>query len=231
MKLLLVEDDLDLVRALAPALTARGFELLVCGDGAEALRLARQQSFDGIVLDLSLPGLDGLHVLQRLRRSDDRTPVLLLTARGAVSERVVGLNAGADDYLTKPFDLDELEARLRAVIRRRQGEGDWRCGRLRCERAGGALYLDERPLDLPGREAALLRALMADAGRAVPRDRLLAAVFGAEPEAPQPDAIDLVVHRLRRRLAQAAVDLITLRGVGYALAEDRQALIGGARPA
>jgi DNA-binding response OmpR family regulator len=230
MKLLFVEDDIDLVRALAPALTARGFEVITCGDGAEALVLARRQPFDAIALDLSLPGLDGLLVLQRLRRADDRTPVLLLTARGAVGDRVTGLNAGADDYLVKPFDLDELEARLRAVIRRHQGDGDWRCGRLRCERAGGALYLDERPLDLPGREAALLRALMASAGRAVPRDKLFAAVFVGEAEVPQPDAIEVVVHRLRRRLAHAAADILTLRGVGYALAEDRQALIE-ARPA
>jgi DNA-binding response OmpR family regulator len=226
MRLLLVEDDADLVQALTRALAARGFELVSCGDGNEALLLARRCDFDAILLDLSLPGLDGLHELQRLRRSDDRTPVLVLTARGAVGERVAGLNAGADDYLAKPFDLDELEARVRALIRRHQGEGDLRCGFLRCERAGGALFLNERPLDLAPREAALLRALMAQAGRAVSKEKLHAVVFTSEDEAPQPDAIEVVVHRLRKRLAGAAADIVTLRGVGYALSEDTAALVG-----
>lgn len=226
MRLLLVEDDVDLVQALTRALAGRGFEVVSCGDGNEALVLARRHRFDAMVLDLSLPGLDGLHVLQRLRRSDHLTPVILLTARGAVGERVAGLNAGADDYLAKPFDLDELEARLRALIRRHQGEGDWRCGHLRCERVGGALFLGERPLDLAPREAALLRALIASAGRAVGKDKLLGDVFAGEAEAPQPDAIEVVVHRLRKRLAGAAADIVTLRGVGYALAEDKAVLVG-----
>jgi DNA-binding response OmpR family regulator len=226
MRLLLVEDDVDLVQALTRALAGRGFELVTCGDGTEALSLARRRVFDAIVLDLSLPGLDGLHVLQRLRRSDNLTPVIVLTARGEVGDRVAGLNAGADDYLPKPFDLDELEARVRALIRRHQGEGDWRCGHLRCERAGGALYLADRPLDLAPREAALLRALIANAGHAVSKERLCLTVFEHDEAANPNDAIDVVVHRLRKRLAGAAADIVTLRGVGYALAEDKAALIG-----
>jgi DNA-binding response OmpR family regulator len=225
MKLLLVEDDVDLVQALTRALAGRGFEVVSCGDGNEALQLARRHRFDAIALDLTLPGLDGLHVLQRLRRSDNITPVIVLTARSAVGERVTGLNAGADDYLAKPFDLNELEARVRALIRRHQGEGDWRCGHLRCERAGGALFLEERPLDLAPREAALLRALMASAGRAVSKEQLHNAVF-TDGEEAQFDAIEVVVHRLRKRLAGAAADIVTLRGVGYALSEDKAALIG-----
>jgi DNA-binding response OmpR family regulator len=231
VKILLVEDDVDLVGAVSRALTARGFEVVSCGDGNEALQLARRSTFDTIVLDLTLPGLDGLHVVQRLRRSDDRTPVIILTARGAVGERVAGLNAGADDYLAKPFDLDELEARVRALIRRHAGEGDWRCGLLRVERSGSGVYVDDRPVDMPPREAALLLALVANAGRAVPRERLLAAVFGGDADPPQPDAIEVLVHRLRKRLAGAAADILTLRGVGYALAEDKAKLIaprGGA---
>jgi two-component system response regulator TctD len=226
MRLLVVEDDVDLVQALTRALVARGFEVVSCGDGNEALQLARRHRFDAIALDLSLPGMDGLHVLQRLRRSDDLTPVIVLTARGAVGDRVTGLNAGADDYLAKPFDLDELEARLRALVRRHQGEGDWRCGHLRCERGGGALFLNERPIDLAPREAALLRALIACVGRAVSREQLHAAVFAQDKEAAQPDAIEVVVHRLRKRLVGSAADIITLRGVGYALAEDKLGLIG-----
>jgi DNA-binding response OmpR family regulator len=232
MKLLLVEDDFDLIQALSRALSVRGFSVLTCADGQEALHLARREAFDVIVLDLSLPGLDGLQVLQRLRCNDQATPVLILTARGAVGDRVAGLNAGADDYLPKPFDLDELEARVRALIRRRRGEGDARCGLLRCERDTGAVFCDDRPLELSPREAALLRALMHTPGHAVAKDKLFAAVFSSstsniasgdpaeEHEVPQPDAIEVVVHRLRKRVAGARVEIVTLRGVGYVLCEE-----------
>lgn len=235
MDLLLVEDDLALVQALARALAARGFALVTCSEGTEALALCRRRRFDAIVLDLSLPDIDGLEVLARLRGRDDATPVLILTARGAVGERVTGLNAGADDYLAKPFDLDELEARLRALVRRRQGEGDLRCGLLRLERQGTLCWLGDRPLDLPAREAALLRALMQQAGQAVTREHLHAAVFpdaesGPGAPTPQADAIEVVVHRLRKRLAGAAVDIVTLRGIGYLLAEDTAALVHGRAP-
>jgi two-component system response regulator TctD len=232
MDVLLVEDDLSLVQALGRALAARGCALVSCRDGLEALALCQRRRFDAVVLDLSLPDLDGLEVLARMRGRDDATPVLILTARGAVGERVTGLNAGADDYLAKPFDLDELEARLRALVRRRQGEGDLRCGLLRLDRSGPACWVDERPLDLPAREAALLRALMLQAGHAVAREHLHHAVFpGGDPVAgsggPQADALDVVVHRLRKRLAAAAVEIVTLRGVGYLLCEDTQALVKG----
>jgi DNA-binding response OmpR family regulator len=226
MSVLLVEDDLGLVQALGRALAARGFSLVSCGDGLEALALCQRQRFDAIVLDLSLPDIDGLEVMARLRGRDDVTPVLILTARGAVGERVMGLNAGADDYLVKPFDLDELEARLRALIRRHQGEGDLRCGRLRLERSGPACWIDERPLDLPAREAALLRALMLRSGQTVAREHLHHAVFpvnepgGPGGTSPQGDALDVVVHRLRKRLAGAALEIVTLRGIGYMLCED-----------
>ena len=118
MKILLVEDDFDLSGALMRALTRRGMEVITSGDGLTALGLCKHHAFDAIALDLSIPCIDGLHLLQRLRGDGDHTPVLILTARGAVGDRVAGLNAGADDYLAKPFDLDELEARLRALLRR-----------------------------------------------------------------------------------------------------------------
>jgi DNA-binding response OmpR family regulator len=226
MKLLLVEDDMDLIRSLSRALDARGFSVVTCAEGSEALSVARRHRFDAIVLDLGIPGMDGLHVLQRLRRSDNATPVLILTARGAVGDRVAGLNAGADDYLAKPFDLDELEARVRALIRRSSGDGDWRCGHLRYERASGAFYNAERALDLAPREAALLRALIARCGHAVAREKLHQEVFeGDEPA--QADAIEVVVHRLRKRLAGSAAEIMTLRGVGYLLREDREELLHG----
>jgi len=232
MELLLVEDDVDLVQALARALAGRGCALVSCSDGGEALALCQRRRFDALVLDLSLPDMDGMEVLARLRGRGDATPVLILTARGDVGERVTGLNAGADDYLSKPFDLDELEARLRALVRRQQGEGDLRCGLLRMERQGSVCWLAERPLDLPAREAALLRALMLQAGRTVTRERLHAAVFpereaGSEQPAPQADALDVVVHRLRKRLAASATDIVTLRGVGYLLVEDSPSRVQG----
>lgn len=235
VNILLVEDDLDLVQALGRALAVRGYAVMSCGDGLEALALCRRQRFDAIVLDLSLPGVDGLEVLARLRGRDDMTPVLVLTARAAVSQRVMGLNAGADDYLPKPFDLDELDARLRALIRRDQGEGDLRCGLLRLERQGSACWIDERPIDLPGREAALLRALMLQAGKAVPRERLHQEVFPGSATAEggavlASDALDVVVHRLRKRVSGAAVDIVTLRGVGYVLCEDTATLVGRRTP-
>ena len=137
MKLLLVEDDFDLAGALSRSLVARGFEVLCCADGKEALAAARRTAFDVITLDLSLPGLDGLEVLRRLRDGGSTTPVLALTARAAVTDRVAGLEAGADDYLAKPFDLDELVARLRALTRRVGRDGQLRCGALRLRRVAG----------------------------------------------------------------------------------------------
>ena len=170
------------------------------------------------MLDLSIPGIDGLRVLQRLRDADDATPVLILTARGAVGDLVMGLNAGADDYLAKPFDLDELEARLRAIIRRKGGDREIRCGALRYEKASGACYRDDKPLDLSPRETALLKALMAQPGQGVAKERLMTLVFAAG-EAVQADAIEVVVHRLRRKIAGSGAEIMTLRGVGYLLCE------------
>ncbi|UUZ75096.1 response regulator [Polaromonas sp. P1(28)-13] len=218
MKILLVEDDFDLSGALVRVLVRRGFEVMHCGDGIDALKLAKHHNFAAILLDLSIPGIDGLRVLQRLRDADDATPVLILTARGAVGDRVMGLNAGADDYLAKPFDLDELEARLRAIIRRKGGDREIRCGALRYEKASGACFRDEKPLDLSPRETALLKALMAQPGQGVAKERLMALVFPTG-EVVQADAIEVVVHRLRRKIAGSGAEIMTLRGVGYLLCE------------
>lgn len=223
MKILLVEDDFDLSGALVRVLVRRGFEVIHCGDGIEALRLAKHHNFAAILLDLSIPGIDGLRVLQRLRDADDATPILILTARGAVGDRVAGLNAGADDYLAKPFDLDELEARLRAIIRRKGGDREIRCGALRYEKSSGACFRDDKPLDLSPREIALLKALMTQAGQGVAKERLMTLVFAAG-EAVQADAIEVVVHRLRRKIAGSGAEIMTLRGVGYLLCEGAAAV-------
>ena len=219
MKMLLAEDDFDLSGALSQHLATRGWEVLCCADGTEALALARKASFDVILLDLSLPGLDGLEVLGRLRSDDATTPVLVITARGNVAERVTGLEAGADDYLPKPFDLSELEARLKALTRRFGRDGQLRCGLIRYEPAAAAFYRNEAPMDISPRESLLLRSLMARVDRVTTKEQLLAAVFG-DGESIQPDALDVLMHRLRKKLAGAGVEVVNLRGVGYMLRDE-----------
>jgi DNA-binding response OmpR family regulator len=222
MNVLLVEDDFDLSGALMRALQRRDLVMTHTGDGLEALRLIRAQSFDVVILDLTIPGMDGLQVLQRLRGSGNSTPILVLTARGTVGDRVSGLNAGADDYLAKPFDLDELEARVRALGRRLRGNEEDRCGRLILEHASGAFYCDGKPLELTPREQALLKCLIQRPGHAVAKERLLAKVFADEPNA-QAEAVEVVVHRLRKKLANTGAEVMTLRGLGYALREQEHA--------
>jgi DNA-binding response OmpR family regulator len=228
MKLLLVEDDFDLSGVLGRSLSSRGFEVLCCADGIEALAAARKRRFDVLVLDLSLPGLDGLELLQRLRGDGNRTPVLVLTARGAVGERVAGLNAGADDYLAKPFDLEELMARLHALTRRMGRDGELRCGLLHHDAASGAFYRDQRPLDLSPREGELLRTLMSHVDRVVPKETLRSAVFGDDDDI-QADAVEVIVHRLRKKIAGSNTEIMTLRGVGYLLCDDAGATAPRAR--
>lgn len=220
MKVLLVEDDFDLSGALIRVLTRRGFYVAHCTEGSEALRLLDQEVFEIAVLDLGLPGMDGLQLLQRIRGKGLALPVMVLTARGAVGDRVAGLNAGADDYLAKPFDLDELEARLKALVRRSGVQGEPRCGELRLDRSAGAFYWGTQALELTPRESALLAALMERPERAVTKARLTSLAFGAEPPT-QPDAVEVVVHRLRKKLAHTGVQITTLRGLGYLIQEVR----------
>ncbi|MDB5943316.1 MAG: two-component system response regulator [Ramlibacter sp.] len=222
MNLLLVEDDPSMRSTLERALSRRGARVTGCGDGNQALKLWREQLPDVVVLDLSLPGMDGLQVLEQARRSQLATPVLILTARGTVGDRVIGLNSGADDYLPKPFDLDELEARLRALVRRKSDAGPPAqaaplvAGPLRCDRDSGAIYLRDQVMELTPREAALLQALMARPGHAVSKERLFELVFPGEDDV-QYEAIEVVVYRLRKKLAHTGTTLMTLRGLGYLL--------------
>lgn len=219
MKLLLVEDDYDLAGVVRESLQARGYEVLCMSSGQEALAAMRKRVFDIVVLDLSLPELDGLDVLQRLRGDGNKTPVLVLTARGAVGQRIAGLQAGADDYLAKPFDLDELAARLQALTRRLGRDGELRCGLLRYEAATRTFYLQSVPLELSPREGELLRPLMSSVDRVVPKEALRSAVFGIE-QGPGADAVEVLVHRLRKKLAGTHVEILSVRGVGYMLCDD-----------
>ena len=224
MKLLLVEDNPTMQTTLQRSLSRRGMEVATCGDGGLALEKWPAFQPDVVVLDLTLPGLDGLQVLQRARGKGWATPVLILTARGTVGDRIIGLNTGADDYLPKPFDLDELEARVRALARRagvRSPAGDdpgasVSLGNLRHDRHSGAIYCRDEVLDLAPRELALLQALMARPGHAVSKEHLFEQVFpGAEDV--QYEAIEVVAYRLRKKLAHSGVMLVTLRGLGYLL--------------
>ncbi len=220
MKVLLVEDDPSMQMALKRTLLNRGMEVEVCGDGRVALARWKAEPPDVVMLDLTLPGMDGLLVLESARRSGLSTPVLILTARGTVGDRIMGLNSGADDYLPKPFDLDELEARLRALHRRHGSVGshapDPAIGGLRCDRESGAIHWRDQILELAPRETALLQALLARPGHAVPKERLFELVFPGESDV-QYEAIEVVVYRLRKKLAHTGVKLVTLRGLGYLL--------------
>ena len=219
MKLLLVEDDPSLAQALRLALERRGFEVDGCSDGTEALQRLRHQRPDLALLDLTIPGLDGLQVLHKARAEGLPVPIIVLTARGAVGDRVQGLNAGADDYLAKPFDLDELEARIRALLRRAHGDESGSrvaCGPLSMDRESGAFYLGDEVLELTPREQALLKALIAKPGHAVAKEKLFRVVFPME-DTIQFEAIEVVAYRLRKKLAGSGVSLITLRGLGYLL--------------
>jgi two-component system response regulator TctD len=227
MQLLLVEDDPTMQATLHRALTRRGMEVLAVGDGRMALNQWLVQQPDAVILDLTLPGMDGLEVLSQARARGLRTPVLILTARGTIGDRVIGLNLGADDYLPKPFDLDELEARLRALVRRSAdptmpanvATHSLQIGAIRYDKNSGALYLQGEVMELTPRELALMHALLAQPGHAVTKERLYELVFPGQLDV-QYEAIEVVVYRLRKKLTGTGLTLMTLRGLGYLLRAD-----------
>jgi DNA-binding response OmpR family regulator len=218
MRVLVIEDDAALARGLVAALKLSGLAVDHAADGAEAAQLALQEPYGLVVLDLGLPGLSGFEVLRRIRAAGATVPVMILTARDAVADRVKGLDLGADDYLLKPFELAEFEARARALIRRGQGRPNpvLSCGALVLDRSTGTVSLDGVPLALRRRELAVLTALMARAGKVVPKERLSAEIFGFD-EAVAPNALELYVARLRRKLAPSGPEIRTIRGLGYLL--------------
>jgi two-component system, OmpR family, response regulator TctD len=226
MKVLLIEDNEAMRTTLARALANKGMRVDTCAHGLDALQAWRKAEADIVLLDLSLPGRDGLQVLADARAQGLTTPVLILTARGTVGDRVLGLNTGADDYLPKPFDLDELEARVRALVRAagRKPEAsaaetatDRRsAGKLSMDKSSGAFYLHDAPMDLSTREAALLAGLFERLGQAVTKEKLFTRVFPGAQDV-QYEAIEVVAYRLRKKLLSTGLKLVTLRGLGYLL--------------
>ena len=216
MRILVVEDDSVLRDGLSRSLRNGGYAVEVADDGRLADQLLSVHSFDLVVLDLGLPGLDGLEVLRRLRRRASNVPVLILTARDSIVDRVNGLDVGADDYLVKPFELAELEARVRALMRRAQSVSTARIshGALTLDTAARRAFVGEEALDLSAREVALLEALLLSAGRVVSKDQLADRLYGVSDEVG-PNAIEVFVHRLRRKIEAAGVSIRTIRGLGY----------------
>lgn len=221
MRILLAEDEHALGEWLAKALEQSGWRVDWLDDGRLVERALVDHDYDAIVLDLGLPGRSGYDILRRLRGQDQRLPVLILTARDSLAERVSTLNEGADDFLAKPFDLAELEARLSALIRRARGSSHPRlaCGPLQYDAAMRQFSLDGEILSLSPREHALLRALIQRSGEPLSKQQILDRVFGDEDEV-QSSVIDVLVHRLRKRLDQRGVRIHTYRGLGYVLEPD-----------
>lgn len=218
MRILLVEDTEEIGRAVASRFERIGYAVDWETDGRTASELIEVQSYDLVVLDVMLPNMDGFTVLKNLRGRGLRTPVLVLTARSAVDDRISALDLGADDYLTKPFDYRELEARARALLRRAAGMSDntIKVGPLTIDRAGRTAAVAGQPLDLTRRELTVLEILASKPGRYVAKEELVEQLFGFDQD-PSPNAVEQFVARLRRKLAGTPVEIRTERGLGYQL--------------
>ncbi len=216
MRILLVEDDEMLADAVCRALAQSAHSVDVVHDGGRADHALATVDYDLAILDVSPPVLDGFEVLRRLRGRRSRMPVLVLSARDTVEDRVSGLDLGADDYLTKPFHLFELEARVRALIRRvhSQAVSDIVQGRVRVDTSGRRLYCDERPVELTSREFAIAELLLMRAGRVVTKQQIIDQLYGWDDPLSS-NAVEVLMHRLRRKLEGTGLEIRTIRGMGY----------------
>ncbi len=221
MRILIVEDDPTLADGLTRSLRHSDYAVDCVHDGEQADHVLAAQSYDLVILDLGLPKLDGFEVIRRARRRGATVPILVLTARDALADRVKGLDLGADDYLTKPFELPELEARVRALIRRGQSGGSSLLthGPLALDTSGRRATLDNVPLELSAREFGVLEVLMLRSGRVVNKEQLAEQLYGWDDEVGS-NAIEVYVHRLRKKLEPAGVVIRTIRGLGYVLEKD-----------
>lgn len=218
MHILLVEDDAALAEAIAAALRARGWRVELSERGEPVAASLRQESYDALVLDIGLPGIDGLEVLRRLREQGSFLPVLMLTARDGVEDRVDGLEAGADDYLLKPFAIDELIARLRALVRRHEFRRNetLSLAALRFDAGARRAFIGEQAVHLTARECVVLQYLLLKAGQVVTREQLTALIPGWAAASSE-NALELLVSRLRAKIEPGGVNLRTVRGLGYRL--------------
>jgi len=218
MNVLVVEDEKDVAGLIRKGLEEQGFQVEVSNDGHEAFSLATTRQYDAIVLDIMLPGRDGLSILSSLRKKRNTVPVILLTARSELEERVEGLDLGADDYLTKPFYVEELVSRLRAVVRRTSGDqlSILQAGELTVNFVTREVKRGDRPIRLTAREFGLLEYLMRSPGRVYTRTQIIEHVWGYDFD-PNTNLVDVYIQRLRKKIrGDSNDDLIeTVRGVGY----------------
>ncbi len=222
MRILVIEDTADVGDAVVASLERAGFACDLGADLQSAQEFLAVQDYDSIVLDISLPDGDGRSLLRRLRLCDDRTPVLILTAEFEVTARVDALDSGADDYLVKPFDLRELEARLRVLIRREKGQasGMMRLGDLSFDPAARSVHVGATPVQMTRREMTLLNLMMSHRGQILSKERLFAGLFSFDRDEVGANAVELYVARLRKKLAGSRARIETHRGLGYRLDAD-----------
>lgn len=220
MRILIVEDDEILGEAISQRIARQGHGSDLVTSGSAANDILRRQAYDLVILDLNLPGLNGDRVLQKLRQRKTDTPVLILTARDQVEDRIQLLDLGADDYLTKPFDFGEQEARCRALLRRHQGQSqdEINYGNLCLDRRACQLHVAGQEIELKQREFRLLEIFLGHTGRVLSKEELLDHLYSFD-ESPSPNAIETYVARLRKKLAQSDLEIRTLRGLGYLLDE------------
>jgi two-component system OmpR family response regulator len=226
MRILLVEDDPDLSRQLKLALADAGYAVDHAPDGEEAQFLGETEPYDAVILDLGLPKVDGVSVLERWRRENMATPVLILTARGAWSEKVAGFDAGADDYLTKPFHTEELLARLRALLRRSVGHAapNLSCGGLRLDPRAARASVNGEPLRLTSLEYRLLHYLMMHQGRVISRTELVEHLYDQDFDRDS-NTIEVFIGRVRKKIGSDRIE--TVRGLGYRLTCPDEEMGGG----
>ncbi|MGG4603900.1 response regulator [Paenalcaligenes sp. Me131] len=219
MRILLIEDEPDLALWLTRSLEKKGFAVEWANDGLVAHHRLQVEEFDALVLDLGLPSLDGRALLQRLRANDNRTPVLILTARDSLQDRVETLECGADDFLPKPFQIEELVARINALIRRSRGKDKPRmaCASLVYDLSLQRFSVDGVVLSVSPREAEVLRLLVSRSGEPVNKKYILERLNTQDVEEINIEAIEVLIHRLRKKLQHSDVQISTLRGVGYCL--------------
>ena len=218
MRILIVEDDRVFADALVQTMRDYGYAVRSVDSGGAADEALRAEEFDLILLDVGLPGLDGFELLARIRGRAHKVPVVIITARDAMHDRVKGLDLGADDYLTKPVDTQELIARVRAVTRRYHGSAgnDIALGSLTLDTNGHRVLLQGKPIDLSAREFSVVETLMIWANRVVTKDQLVKLLYESGADANQ-SAIDVFMHRIRKKLSDANVTIRTVRGLGYLL--------------